>query len=59
MISLNKKPSPFLSIELKALIVLFAFNFTTLIVRRQANFHNQAIGQNAQIVGEKMWLYVI
>ena len=55
MISLNKKPSPFLSIELKALIVLFAFNFTTLIVRRQANFHNQALGtKRTNCGGNKM-----
>ena len=31
----------------EALIVLFVFNFTTLIVRQQANFHNWAL-----IVGE-------
>ena len=30
----------------EALIVLFAFNFTTLIVRQQANFHNWALGAN-------------
>ena len=30
----------------EALIVLFAFNFTTLIVRKQDNFHNWALGVN-------------
>ena len=41
----------------EALIVLFAFNFTTLIVRQQANFHNWALGANRG--GNKMWLYVV
>ena len=65
------RTSPLWTIELKAakevfivpfasFIVPFAFYFTTLIVRRQANFHNRALGKKrTNCGGNKMWLYVV